>query len=95
MKDGEGALAGGIKKLTDILVGMAEKLDDLAESLEASDDEHAEQVAAPLVNALDSISAIVNGATGKVMEISSELFGNNEPAGEALECNACGNDDYR
>ena len=93
MKDGEGAFADGIKKLTDIFAGMAGKLDDLAESFEISDDEHAEQFTASLVNALDSISAIVNGATEKVMEISSELFGDNEPAEKALECNACGNDD--
>jgi hypothetical protein len=94
MKDGEGALAGGIKKLNDILVGMAEKLDDLAESLETGGDEPTEQVAAPLIDALDSISAIVNGATEKVMEISSKLFDYNEPAEKALECNTCGNNDY-
>jgi hypothetical protein len=94
MKDREGALAGGIKKLTDVLVGMAGKLDDLVESLEAIDDEPTEQMTAPLVDALDSISAIVNGATEKVMEISSKLFGDNEPAEPAPECNMCGNDDY-
>jgi len=94
MKDGEGTFADGIKKLTDVLVGMAGKLDDLAESLEASDDEPTEQMTAPLVNALDSISAIVNGATEKVMEISSKLFNGNEPTEKALECNTCGNNDY-
>ena len=94
MKDGEGTFADGIKKLTDVLVGMAGKLDDLAESLEASNNEPTEQMTAPLVNALDSISAIVNGATEKVMEISSKLFNGNEPTEKALECNTCANNDY-
>jgi len=70
MKDGECAFVDGIKKLTEILTGMAGELDDLAESYGTGDDKLAVQIAAPLVNALDSISAILNSATEKVTEMS-------------------------
>jgi hypothetical protein len=87
MEDEDGAFTDGIEKLTDIFTAMAEKLDDLAEFLGTSDDELTEQFTASLINAMDSISAIVNGAAEKVMEISSELFDDNELAEKALECN--------
>jgi len=78
MKDGECAFADGIKKLTAILTGMARELDDLAGSMGTSNDELAKQVAAPFVNALGGISAILNSATEKVMKMSIELSNNTE-----------------
>jgi hypothetical protein len=80
MKDGECAYADGIKKLTAILTGMARELDDLAESIGTSDDDLAEQVVEPLVNALGSISAILNNATEKVLEMSIEPSNSTEYA---------------
>ena len=38
------------------------------------EDKMAAQIAAPLVNALDGISCIINSATAKVMGMSSEMF---------------------
>jgi hypothetical protein len=81
MKEGECAFWEGIKKLTDVLTGMARELDDLTESFETGDKELAGQIAAPLVNALDSISAILKAATEKVFEIDTEL------GEETLKCN--------
>jgi hypothetical protein len=66
MENGESAFGDGIEKLTNVLIGMAGELDDLAESLETGDVELAKLAASPL----DSISAILNSATGKVMEIN-------------------------
>ena len=78
MKDGECTFADDIKKLIAILTGMAGELDDLAESIGTTGDELAEQVVEPLVNALDSISAILNSATEKVMEMSIGLSNSTE-----------------
>jgi len=86
----EDAFMDGLVKLTGILSGVAEKLDDLAESFSTSEEEIAElnagkteeeiiredaiaaQIVAPLVNALDSISTVLNSATKKIMEMSTE-----------------------
>jgi hypothetical protein len=87
MRNGEYAFEDGIKKLSEILTGMAGELDDLAESLEADDDELAGQVDMPLANALESISTILNGTAKKVMAV------NMEQAEEALNCIMRGNDD--
>ena len=96
--DGEGSFMEGLEKLVGILTGVAERLEDLAESFGTSDEELAEvnagkteeeiaqedamaaQIAAPLVNALDSMSDILNGATAKVMEMIAEEFNDNEKA---------------
>ena len=78
MKDGECTFEDDIKKLTAILTGMAGELDDLAESIGTTGDELAEQVVEPLVNALDSISAMLNSATEKVMEMSIGLSNSTE-----------------
>ena len=90
MSNGESAFMDGAEKLTDILTGVAEALDNLAESFGTGEDEIAEinagktqeeidledaiaaQIAAPLVNALDSISDIINDATHKILEMSVE-----------------------
>jgi hypothetical protein len=86
------AFMQGIDRIAGVLNGAAQKLDDLAESLEASDGELAEanagktteeiaeedalaaEIAAPVVNALDSISAILNEATSKMCGMTAELF---------------------
>ena len=88
--EGESSFMEGLEKLAGILTGVAEELEDLAESYGPSDEELAElnagktqeeidledemaaQIAAPLVNALDSISGILNSATLKVMEMTAE-----------------------
>ena len=87
--NGESLFLEGVEKLAGILTGVAEELEDLAESYQTGDEELAElnagktqaqidmedamaaQIAAPLVNALDSISGILNGATLKVMEMTA------------------------
>ena len=87
MTDGECMFADGIEKLAEILTGVAEKLEEFAESFDTGEEELAEinagktqeeidledaiaaKIAAPLVNALDGISDIINGATEKVMEM--------------------------
>ena len=81
------AFADSIEKLAGILTGVAEGLENLAKTFEASDDELvglnagktdeeirkedelAALIAAPLVNALDSVTAILNGATEQVMKM--------------------------
>jgi hypothetical protein len=78
MKDGECAFTDGIKKFTAILTRMAGDLDYLAESIETSDDGLAKQVAEPVANTLDSIRAILNSATEKVMEMGIELSNSTE-----------------
>jgi hypothetical protein len=83
----------GIDKITGVLNGVARQLDELAESLDASNEEIADmntgktaeeiaqedalvsKIAAPIVNALDGISAILNGATAQVCEMTAELIG--------------------
>jgi hypothetical protein len=93
MLDEDFAFMDGIDKITGILTGVAGQLDDLAESLDASDEEIeglnagktteeiaqedaiAAKIAAPIVNALDGISAILNGATAQVCEMTAELLG--------------------
>jgi hypothetical protein len=98
-KQDEGsAFMDRISRITAVLNGMAQKLDDLAESLEASGAEHEEanagktaegimeentlmaEISAPLVNVLDSMSAILNEATAKVCEMTAKLF---DDCGEA------------
>ena len=87
--DGESLFMEGVEKLAGILTGVAEELEDLAESYQTGDEELAElnagktqeeidledavaaQIAAPLVNALDSISGILNGATERIMEMTA------------------------
>jgi hypothetical protein len=88
--DGEDAFMDGLEKLAGILTGVAEKLDNLAESFGTSEEEIAEpndweteeevgqedaaaaMIAAPLVNALNSMSAILEGATEKIMDMIFE-----------------------
>jgi len=41
----------------------------------------AAQIAAPLVNALDGISNIINGATAKVMEMASDVLSSKQMEG--------------
>ena len=41
----------------------------------------AAQIAAPLVNALDGISSIINGATAKVMEMASDVLSSKQTEG--------------
>jgi len=74
MKNDEGALKDGLEKLTDILTGAAKELEDLAESYETG----YEEITVLLVNALDGISSILNGATNKVKKIASELPDGND-----------------
>jgi hypothetical protein len=69
MKDWECAFADDIEELSDLFTGIAEEFDDLAESLDESDEEFTEQIAIPLANALDSITAIMDDAIDKVMEV--------------------------
>jgi hypothetical protein len=90
-KQDEGfAFMEGISRITGVLNETAQKLDDLAESLEAGGAEHegvnagkmaeimedalTAEIAAPLVNALGSISAILNEAAAEVCEMTTELF---------------------
>jgi hypothetical protein len=91
------AFMEGISRITGVLNGMAQKLDDLAESLDAGGAEHegvnagrtaeimeedalTAEIAAPLVNALGSISAILNEAAAEVCGMRAELF---DECGEA------------
>jgi hypothetical protein len=92
-QDKKPAFMGGIDRITGVLNETAQKLDDLAESLEASgteieevsagrtakeimeEDALAAEITAPLVNAMDSISGILNEATAKVCGMTAELFG--------------------
>jgi hypothetical protein len=46
----------------------------------AQEEAIAAEIAAPIVNALDSISAILNGATAQVGAMTAELFGGCEEA---------------
>jgi hypothetical protein len=89
---------GGIDRLTGVLKGVAQELDDLAESLEADDTEFEEvnagktaeeiaeedvlaaAIAAPLANALDGISAILNKASAEVCGMTAELLDRHEDA---------------
>ena len=80
----EDARIDDLEKLNGIFTGIAEELDDLTDSLGTSeealdkldagktDKEIAELIAAPLVNALDGISAILNGANKEIMEMNVE-----------------------
>ena len=45
------------------------------------EDNIAAQIAAPLVNALDGISNIINGATAKVMEMASDVLSSKQMEG--------------
>ena len=74
-----GILTGVAEELEDLAGSYGTSEDELAE-LNAGktqeeidlEDEMAAQIAAPLVNALDSISGILNNATLKVMEMIAE-----------------------
>jgi hypothetical protein len=72
MKDWGCAFADNIEELSDIFSGITKELDDLTESLDESDEEFAEQIAIPLANALDSITAIMDDAAEKIMAINIE-----------------------
>jgi len=45
------------------------------------EDNIAAQIAAPLVNALDGISSIINGATVKIMEMASDVLSSKQTEG--------------
>ena len=96
MTNGECAFMDGIEKLAEILIGVAEKLEEFAESFDTSEEELAEidagktqeeidledaltaQIVAPIINALDGISDILNDATEKVMEMTAEMCDDEE-----------------
>ena len=62
------------KEITELNAGKTQDEIDLEDSIEA-------QIAAPLVNALDGISSIINGATAKVMEMASDVLSSKQMEG--------------
>ena len=78
----EAALMNELEKLTGILNGASDKLDALAASFGTSDEEIAEltegktdeeiaeHFGEPLINALDSVNAIMNGVNEEVMDLN-------------------------
>jgi len=84
MTDREEAYIDSLEKLAGILNEASDKLEDLADSFDTSyeeiaeisddktDEEIAEQMAAPLINTLDSISAILNGVAEQAIEMPVE-----------------------
>jgi hypothetical protein len=83
-----GVLNGAARKLD----GLAKSLEADGEELgelnagktaeeTAEEDAVAAEIAAPLVNALDSISAILNKATAEVCEMTAEMFDHCKEAG--------------
>jgi hypothetical protein len=87
--DREEAYIESLEKFAGILNEASDKLDDLADSFNKSeeelaemnadmtDEEIAEQIGEPLVNALDSISTILNGTFEEVIEFTAEQGINN------------------
>ena len=81
--DEKDAYIDGLEKLAGIFNEASDKLDELANSFSTSeeeldeldavktDKEIAEQLAAPLVNAFDSINAIMNGVAKDVIEMNN------------------------
>jgi hypothetical protein len=76
-----GVLTGVADQLTDLAESLGasdEEIEELnagktAEEI-AQEDAIAAEIAAPIVNALDGISAILNGATTQVCEMTAELL---------------------
>jgi hypothetical protein len=71
-------IAGEIESLAESFGVSGEELAELnagktQEEIER-EDELAAQIAAPLVNALDGLSGILNGATAKVTKMTADLF---------------------
>ena len=70
--DDEDSFMGGMEKLVDVLTGVAEGIENLAESFDPSDEELARSGPAPLVNLLDSMSGIIEGGTEKILGMIAE-----------------------
>jgi hypothetical protein len=92
-RDEEFVFMNGIDLITGVLNRTAEKLYNLAESLDevsgealeelnagktaeeiAEEDVITAEITAPLVNVLESISAVLNKATAEVCEMTAEMF---------------------
>ena len=70
--DDEDSFMEGMEKLVDILNEAAEGIENLAESFDPSDEELARFSSPSLVNALDGMTGIIEGATEKIMVMIAE-----------------------